>query len=101
MSVSCRCSTIDERAPRIHRTRRASANGPAVISGARTHRRTGIHSPDHAPASNLIFSKRSDVLKVRGGQLATLAHNVEGELLPLIEVAHSCALDCGNMHEYI
>src|SRR5262249_42905399 len=33
--------------------------------------------------------KRLDVLKVRSGQLAALAHNVVGERLPLIEIAHS------------
>jgi len=45
--------------------------------------------------------KRSDVLKVRGGQFAALAHNVVGELLPFVKVAHSGALDRGNMDEYV
>jgi len=45
--------------------------------------------------------KRLDVLKVRSGQLAALAHNVVSELLPLIEIAHSGTLDCGNMDEYV
>src|SRR5258708_39195238 len=44
---------------------------------------------------------RSDVLKIGRGQLAALAHNVVGELLSLIEVAHSGALDCGNMDEHV
>jgi hypothetical protein len=39
------------------------------------------------------------VLKVRSGQLSALAHNFIVELLPLVQVAHSGALDCGNMHE--
>src|SRR6266545_3374062 len=39
--------------------------------------------------------------KVRSGQLAALAHNVVGERLPLIEIAHSGALNCGNMDEYV
>ena len=47
------------------------------------------------------FWKRLDVLKVRSGQLAALAHNVVGESLPFIEIAHSGALDCGNMDEYV
>jgi hypothetical protein len=34
-------------------------------------------------------------------QLAALAHNVVSELLPLIEIAHSGALDRGNMDEYV
>jgi hypothetical protein len=56
--------------------------------------------PD-AWASGVIsrLRNRLDVLKVRGGQLAALAHNVVGELLSFIEVAHSGALDCGNMDE--
>src|SRR5439155_26429837 len=44
---------------------------------------------------------RLEVLEVRGGQLTALAHIVEAELLPLVEIAHSSALDCGNMHEYV
>src|SRR5438552_15013685 len=48
-----------------------------------------------------IFGTGLDVLKVRGGQLAALAHNVVAELLPFIEVAHSGAFDCGNMDEHV
>src|SRR5438309_837866 len=44
---------------------------------------------------------RLEVLEVRGGQFTALAHDVEAELLPLVEVAHSGALDRGNMHEYV
>jgi hypothetical protein len=45
--------------------------------------------------------KRSDVLEVRSGQLSALAHDLIVELLPLVQVAHSGALDCGNMHEHV
>jgi len=44
---------------------------------------------------------RLDLLKVGSGQLAALAHNVVSEHLPLIEIAHSGALDCVNMNEYV
>jgi hypothetical protein len=42
-----------------------------------------------------------DVLQVCSGQLAALAHHVVGELLALIEVTHSSALDRGDMDEYV
>src|SRR5258708_15806584 len=44
---------------------------------------------------------RSDVLQVCGGKLAALAHHVVGELLALVEIAHSRALDRGNMDEHV
>jgi hypothetical protein len=71
-------------------------SGIAVIETTSGQRKL----PD-AWASGLIsrLRNRLDVLKVRGGQLAALAHNVVGELLSFIEVAHSGALDCGNMDE--
>src|SRR6266581_908305 len=86
-SDSCRCSTMDE--PQIEMC-------VAVIETTSGQRKL----PD-AWASGLIsrLRNRLDVLKVCGGQLAALAHNVVGELLPFIEVTHSGALDCGNMHE--
>lgn len=76
--------------PHIENSMRSSKHvGPAQIA-----RRQGA-------GPNLLFLERSDVLKVRRGQFATLAHNVIGELLPFIEVAHSSALDCGNMYKYV
>src|SRR5437764_138079 len=89
LSISCRCPTMDE--PHIGRG----------IEGVET-RRAQCKLPD-AWMSGLIFRLRNrlDVLKIRGGQLAALAHNVVGEFLSLVEVAHSGALDCGNMHEYV
>jgi hypothetical protein len=42
-----------------------------------------------------------DVLQVCSGQLAALAHDIVGELLALIEVTHSSALDRGDMDEYV
>jgi hypothetical protein len=71
-------------------------SGIAVIETTSGQRKL----PD-AWASGVIsrLRNRLDVLKVRGGQLAALAHNVVGELLSFIEVAHSGALDCGNMDE--
>src|SRR5262249_35253934 len=56
------------------------------------------------PAPQRRFSRswqRSDALKVRGGQLPALTHNVVGELLPFMQAAHSGTLDGGNMHEHI
>src|SRR5258708_28623412 len=38
---------------------------------------------------------------MRGGQFAALAHNVVADLLPLVEVAHAGAFDCGNVDEPI
>src|SRR5580765_6912323 len=55
----------------------------------------------HATSVRRPSQNRLDVLKVRGNQLAALAHNVIGDVLPLSEVAHSGALDCGNMHENV
>src|SRR5207302_226319 len=42
-----------------------------------------------------------DVLQIRGGKLAALAHHIEAELLPLIEAAHPGALDCGDVDEHV
>jgi hypothetical protein len=41
------------------------------------------------------------VLKIRSGQLATLAHDVVGEFLPFIEITHSSAFNRGNVDEYV
>jgi len=46
-------------------------------------------------------SKRSDVLEVRRIQLAALAHNVVGELLSFVQIAHARPLHCGDMDEYV
>src|SRR5436190_18992815 len=57
--------------------------------------------PDACASGPSHLRNRLDVLKVRGSQLAALAHNVVAELLSFVEVAHSSALDCGNMDEYV
>jgi hypothetical protein len=49
----------------------------------------------------ILRDEASDVLKVRSGKLAALAHDVVAELLSLIEVAHSSALDGGDVNEHI
>src|SRR5580698_10019118 len=54
-----------------------------------------------APGPITRSEERSDVLKVRGRQLAALAHDVVAELLPLAEIGHSGALDCGDVHEHV
>ena len=73
---------------------RASVAGCCSKRQAQIARRQGA-------GPNLLFLEGSDVLKVRGSQFATLAHDVIGELLPFIEIAHSSTLDCGNMHKYV
>jgi hypothetical protein len=54
--------------------------------------------PNHRwPLSDAMNFWRLDVLKVRSSQLAALAHNVVGEGLPLIEIAHSGAVCTENL----
>src|SRR5690349_19561175 len=54
-----------------------------------------------APEPDVAYSKRSDVLQVRRSQLAALGHNVVGELLAFVQIAHAGPLDCGDMDEYV
>jgi hypothetical protein len=51
------------------------------------------NAPVPGHRSRYSVSKRSNVLKVRSSQLAALAHDVVGELLPLIQIAHAGTLD--------
>jgi hypothetical protein len=52
-------------------------------------------------AGSIKPKKRSDVLQVRGGKLAALAHHIIADLLALVEAAHSGALDRGNVDENV
>jgi hypothetical protein len=59
-------------------------------------KRPGVLSP--GPVG---LNLKSDGLQIRGGQFATLAHDVVADLLALIEVAHAGTLDCGNVDENV
>src|SRR6266540_3396597 len=82
-------------------TRIATMAWPRRLSCCRIDVRTENRPIPRRRALMSHSRNRLDVLKVRSGQLAALAHNVVSELLPLIEIAHSGALDCGNMDEYV
>jgi hypothetical protein len=59
-----------------------------------------------SPASPPGFDFKADVrgsnhLEITGGLLAPLRHDFEGDLLALVQRAHTSALNCRDVHEHI
>src|SRR5262245_42176797 len=62
---------------------------------------TNANGPAPGVGPSRVIEPSSGVPEIRGCQLAALAHHVVGELLPLVQAAHSRALDCGNVNEHV
>src|SRR5262245_12039066 len=61
----------------------------------------GRSKSSNARPARRLAERRSEALKVRGGELAALAHDLVADLLPLAQAAHAGTLDGRNMHEHV